>query len=125
MFHLFPWRSIIGVILVLLAWFDPLEFGFEFKAVFFILGFDFMPLFTKIIVLGIDFLLDVSGLGVFLLIQVAEAIILHLLGLGRIIEIIVKPAVVFVLIYFAGLPAWVGLLAAIVDFFLNYQKKIV
>ncbi len=124
MFQLFSWRTIIGIVLILSSWIDPFNFGMEFAAVAFILGFDLMPLISKIVIFGIDFWLSISGFGGFLLIQIAESIIFHFFALGRIVELIVKPAIVFFLIYISNLPVWLALVVAAIDFFLNYQKKL-
>ncbi|MBS3051772.1 MAG: hypothetical protein J4428_00165 [Candidatus Aenigmarchaeota archaeon] len=124
MFQLFSWRTIIGMVLILSSWIDPFNFGMEFAVVAFILGFDLMPLISKIVIFGIDFWLNISGFGGFLLIQITENIIFHFFALGRIVELIVKPAIVFFLIYISNLPVWLALLVAVIDFFLNYQKKL-
>lgn len=118
-------RQIVGLVLVTLSLLDPFSFGVGFKIVAFILGFDMMGLIPKIIIFGIDYFWNVSGFGLYLLAQVVEEIIFYLFTIGRVIELIIKPAVVFIIIFLNGFGFWLAAVAAIVDFILNWQRKIV
>ncbi|MCX8179672.1 MAG: hypothetical protein N3E38_03010 [Candidatus Aenigmarchaeota archaeon] len=119
-----PLRQITGLSLILLAWLDPFSWGEEFRIVAFIIGFDMMTLLPKIIIFGIDYFWDISGYGLFLLIQVAQEIIFDIFTIGRIIELITKPLIVFFIIYFNGFGFWLSSIAAVIDFIFNLNKKV-
>ncbi|MFH8080900.1 MAG: hypothetical protein QXO84_03415 [Candidatus Aenigmatarchaeota archaeon] len=125
MFKFDLWRQFIGLFLVILSWSDPLDWGEDFQIVFFIIGFDMMSILFKLIIFSIDYFWDISGYGLFLLIQVAEDIIFDIFTIGRIVELIVKPLVVFLIIYINGFGFWLSAMAAILDFIFNLQKKFV
>jgi len=118
-------RQVIGLLLIMLSWLDPFYWGEDFQIVAFILGFDMMTLFPKIIIFGIDYFWDISGYGLFLLIQVAEDIIFEFFTIGRIIELIVKPLIVFGIIFFNGFGFWLAAMAAVIDFIFNWERKMV
>ncbi|MEM5777625.1 MAG: hypothetical protein QXJ06_04230 [Candidatus Aenigmatarchaeota archaeon] len=116
-------RQIIGLSLIIFSWLDPFFWGEEFRIVSFILGFDIMTLFPKIIIFGIDYFWNISGYGLFLLLQVAEGLIFDFFTLSRMIELIVKPGIVFLIIFLNDFGFWLAFFAAVIDFFLNLQKK--
>jgi len=118
-------RQIIGLSLIIFSWLDPFYWGEEFQIVSFILGFDMMTLIPKIIIFGIDYFWDISGYGLFLLLQVAEDIIFHFFTLGRIIELIIKPLIIFLIILFNGFGFWLAAIAAVIDFIFNWEMKII
>lgn len=123
MFNFSFTRQIIGLILIFLSWLDPFQFGQDFQIVAFILGFDIMTIIPKVIIFGIDYFWDISGYGLFLLIQLIEDLIFHFFTLGRIIELVTKPAIIFVIIFINGFGFWLALLIAGIDFLLNFQNK--
>jgi len=116
-------RQLLGLILIILAWIDPFMLGEDFQILAFILGFDIMTLIPKVIIFGIDYFWDISGYGLFLLIQVAQDIIFDFFLVGKFIEIIIKPAVVFLIVILNGFGFWLAAIAAVLDFILNWQKK--
>jgi len=107
-----------------LAWTDPLSLGMDFQALFFILGFDIMSWIPKIIIFGMDYFWDVSGFGLFLLLQVLDDIIFEFIPLGRLIEVLVKSSIVFLIIFANGFSFWLALIVAIIDAILVLQKKL-
>lgn len=125
MFNFSLARQIIGLILVLSAWVDPFALGEDFQIVAFILGFDMMTLIPKTIIFGVDYFWDISGYGLFLLIQLIEDIVFDFFLVGRMIELVFKPGVVFFIIFVNGFGFWLAFIAAFIDFIFNWQKKIV
>ncbi|MEW6095752.1 MAG: hypothetical protein AB1567_04400 [bacterium] len=123
MFNFSLLRQLIGLILILAAWTDPFLLGPDFQIIAFILGFDMMTLIPKVAIFGIDYFWDISGYGLFLLLQVAEDILFDFFTVGRIIELILKPAVVFLIIFINGFGFWLAFIAAVIDFIFNFQKK--
>ena len=119
------WKIIIGITLLLLAWMDPFGLGRDFKIVAFILGFDLIPLIPKLIIFGLDFYFDISGLSSFLFIQLAEEIIFDLFIIGKIVNLIVKPVIIFLLILLNGLPLFLALAIAGIDLLINLEKKLI
>lgn len=117
-------RQLFGLLLILLAWVDPLSFGTDFQVVCFILGFDIMSWIPKIIIFCIDFFWDISGFGLFLLLQVVDDIIFEFLPLGKLLEILVKSGVVFLIIFANGFSFWLALIVAIIDALLIIQRKL-
>ena len=125
MLQLSSWKMIIGITLVLFAWIDPFDFGDDFQIITFILGFDALPLIPKILVFGIDYLKEISGWGLFLLILIAEEIVLEFMVAGKLIQMIVKPAIIFLLIILNDIPLLIALLVAGIDLLLNFHKKLI
>jgi hypothetical protein len=54
---------------------------------------------------------------------VAEDIIFDFFTLGRVIELIAKPLVVFSIIFFNGFGFWLAAIAAVMDFIFNWEKR--
>ncbi|MBU5690066.1 MAG: hypothetical protein QXM68_03315 [Candidatus Aenigmatarchaeota archaeon] len=116
-------RQIFGLILIFASWIDPFQLGEEFQIVAFILGFDIMTIIPKVIIFGIDYFWDISGYGLFLLLQLAEDLVFHFFTIGRIIELVAKPTIVFLIIFVNGFGFWLALIVALIDLMLNLQNK--
>lgn len=116
-------RQLIGLLLIVLAWVDPFQLGVNFRVLFFILGFDLMNLFFKIILFVGDLFLEISGLGWLLVILLGVEILIYLFDLKTIFGLIAKPLVVFGIIYLNGLGTELGIIVAGIDLLLNYSKK--
>lgn len=123
MFNFSLTRQVFGLILIFASWIDPFQLGQEFQIVAFILGFDIMTIIPKVVIFGIDYFWDISGYGLFLLLQLAEDLIFHFFTIGRIIELITKPTIVFLIIFINGFGFWLALIVAGIDFLLNLQNK--
>lgn len=114
-------KESIGIALVVLAWFDPLQLGTPFKILFFILGFDLLSLFPKIGIFLIDYFLVLSGLGWMLLFLVIAECIVELLLVGKLINLTVKPLAVFAIIYMNNFGLELALIVAGIDLLLNLR----
>ena len=119
------WKLIIGLTLLLAAWIDPFGLGRDFQIVAFILGFDLIPLIPKLIMFGVDFFYNITGLSTSLFFMLAEEIILDFFIIGKIINLAIKPAIIFILIAINGLPVFLALAVAAIDFLLNLEKKLI
>ncbi len=119
------WKVIIGIAVLIAAWIDPLDLGRDFQIIAFILGFDLIPLIPKLAIFALDFYFDISGLAGALFILLAEEIILDTFIIGKVINLIVKPTIVFLLIIINGLPVFLALVVAAIDFLLNLEKKLI
>ncbi len=119
------WKIIIGIVLLFAAWTDPLDLGKDFQTVVFILGFDLIPLIPKLVMFGIDYYYNISGLSGTLFIMLAEEIILNAFIIGKVINLFVKPAIIFILIAINGYSVYLALVVAVIDFFLNREKKLI
>ncbi len=116
-------KQTIGLALIVLAWIDPLELGMTFRMLLFILGFDLVHLIPKIIVFVADYVYDLSGLGWMLLLLIGAESALELLKLKSFINLIVKPLVVFSIIYLNELGLELAVIVAGIDLLLNIGKK--
>jgi hypothetical protein len=116
-------REIIGFFFIILAWSGPFGMGVEFQILFFILGFDFMSLIPKIVVFALDFLLGLSGIGIFMLAIIVIEAAMQLLALKPIIGYILKPLAVFMILYVNGIAIAIAFIVAGVDLLLNMSKK--
>jgi hypothetical protein len=115
--------SLIGILLITLAWVDPFELGIEFQVLFFILGFDLMGLIVKLGVFAADLYFDISGLGFYLVALIAIEALIYFLKLKKFVGYIVKPLTVFGIIYLSGLGWQLGLIIGGIDLLLNFSKK--
>ncbi len=116
-------RSLIGLLLVTVAWIDPFGLGMEFQALLFILGFDFMHLVFKLGVFAADFFLNISELGFYLVVLIGIEALIYFLKLKKLVGYIVKPLTVFGIIYLGGFGWQLGLIVGGIDLLLNYSKK--
>jgi hypothetical protein len=112
-------REIIGIALILIAWFNFFDLSLPIRILAFILGFDMISLALKIGIFALGYFLlpFLLTLGWTLLLLVATEIIssFFLIGLaGKII----KPVTVFLIGYFV-LSFELALILATIDFFLN------
>lgn len=119
------WKLLIGFTLLLSALMDPFELGADFQTIAFILGFDLIPLIPKLIMFGIDFFYNVSGLASAFFVLLAKEIIIDAFPLGKLINLIVKPAIIFILILINGLPILLAIAVAGIDLLLNLEKKLI
>jgi len=111
-------RELIGIALVVVAWFDPLHLDLTMRILIFILGFDTMSLIPKIGVFILDYFLGFAWLGWTLLILLATEIISSFLIIGKIVRLIVKPVAVFA-VAFLALGLQPALIVAGIDLLLN------
>lgn len=125
MFQLLTSAVIIGLVLWFAAWIDPFDFGRDFQIVFFILGFDLIPLIPKLVIFGFDFFYDITGLAPMMFILLAEEIVLDVFIIGKVINMVIKPAIVFMLIVINDLPLLLALIIGAIDLLLNMQKKLI
>ena len=113
----------IGLLLITLAWIDPFSLGVNYQVLFFILGFDLMHIVPKVIVFVADLFLEISGLGWLLIILLGVEFLIFIFKLKTLVGLIVKPLVVFGVIYFNRLGWELGVIVAGIDLLLNYSKK--
>ncbi len=116
-------KQTIGLALIILAWLDPLELGMTFQVLLFILGFDLVHLIPKVIIFMLDYFYDLSGLGWMLLLLIGVESALELLKIKSFINLVAKPLVVFLIIYFNNLGLELAVIIAGIDLLLNIGKK--
>ena len=120
-------RLTIGLILIVLAWFDPFNFGLSFRIVLFVLGFDMLSLVIKIGIFIVDYLLSYYlvgvGIGWMLILLLIAEVITKFLFLKWIVDLIVKPVVVFVILFYNGIIWEAAIIVAGIDLLLNLTKK--
>ncbi|MDI6826528.1 MAG: hypothetical protein QMD36_05100 [Candidatus Aenigmarchaeota archaeon] len=115
-------RQTIGLALIVLAWFDPLNLGIKFRIVLFILGFDMVSLLVKFVVFGIDYFLGI-GIGWILLLLVAAEIVTKFLFVKSFLDSVLKPLAVFVILILSNLGLEIAIIVAGIDLLLNMTKK--
>jgi uncharacterized membrane protein len=113
-------REIVGLALVVIAWFNFFEIELPIRILMFILGFDLMSLALKfgvfvISYFGISFF---ASLGWTLLLLVVTEVVSSFLLIGLIGKLLIKPTAVFTVAYLA-LGFQPALILAAIDFFLN------
>jgi len=119
-------RSLLGIALVMVAWFNPLGIDLYLRILMFILGFDMMSIVLKVGIFVIGFFgvfPGVTNLGFTLLILMAVEIITTLLIVGLIARMILKPLAVFVVAFLAGISLQPSLIVAAIDLILNLDVK--
>jgi|GEM_PF-1999087 len=120
--------TLIGLIVALLAWFNPLELDMPLRIALFIIGFDMMGIILKIILFWANFVFPVFGEGFnsfswTLLILLTPEIAFIVTGLSRHYRLIIKPVIVFVAAYISlGLQP--ALAVAAVDLVVNLTQKV-
>ena len=114
-------KNIIGLCLIVISWFNLLDLSLVWRVVFFVIGFDLMSIWFKLLIFGIDFLFfetlgNLSWLMVIL--PAVDMIAKYVLPLG----ILLKPLVLFGILYFSNFNLYVCLAIAIVDLLINVRR---
>ena len=120
--------NILGLALVVIAWFNPFDFSFLIRVVIFILGFDIMGLVPKIGLFAIYFFYPVFGetfgfLSWTLFLLFIAEIVLTILQIEAPFRFLVKPVAVFATAFLA-LGFQPALIAAAIDLIFNLTHKI-
>jgi len=110
-------RYILGFTLIGIAWFNPVTLPDEFRLIIFLLGFDLLPLIPKVVVFGVDFLLEVFEplLAWTVLIAIFIDILLKLVLFGPLYSYVLKPTGIFFIAYLNGLSIELCVALAILD----------
>ena len=116
-------KQLVGLLFITLAWIDPFNLGVEFQVLFFILGFDLTHIILKLVLFVAEMFLNISGLGWYLIGFIAVEALFHFLKLKGLLKYIIKPLVVFLIIFINGLGIELGIVVAGIDLLLNYTKK--
>ncbi len=116
-------KQSLGLLLIIIAWVDPFELGTSFQVLFFILGFDLTGLILKLVLFAADMFLGISGLGWYLLIFIAVEVLFNVLKLKKLLRYLIKPIVVFLIIFMNGLGWELGIIVGGIDLLLNFSKK--
>ena len=117
-----------GLLIVLIAWFNPFALGMFVRVAIFILGFDMMRMEAKLAVFALNFFIPVFGdaFGMFswtlLLLFMAELIIIAIEA-DKPYRLLVKPASVFATA-FLSLGLQPALVVAGTDLLINLTHKI-
>ena len=116
-------RQLIGLALIIIAWFNFLGLGDIARIVVFIIGFDMLNLFSKILVFGVDYFIGLSGLGLILGLIVLVEAVATLLFLGKFLNYILKPLAVFIILFTNGIALEIAVIVAGIDLLLNMTKR--
>jgi len=118
-----PLKQLLGILLIVLAWLDPFELGTSFQVLFFILGFDLVGFFMQIVIFAADMLLGISDLGWHLIIFIMVEGLFYFLKIKTLFSYVVKPLVVFGIIFMGGFGWELGVIVGGIDLLLNVGKK--
>ena len=116
-------RQFIGLVLIIIAWFNFLDLGDIARIIVFIIGFDMLNLFSKILVFGVDYFIGLSGLGLILGLIVLVEVLATLLFLGKFLNYILKPFAVFIILFTNGIALEIAIIVAGIDLLLNMTKR--
>ncbi len=124
-------RDLIGLALVVLAWFNPLGVTFLFRIVLFILGFDMMTMIPKVGLFAMNYFFPTFGdifgyLSYTLLFLFLSELIIMLLHLDVPFNLFIKPLAVFVTTLLALGPIYgtqPAFVAVGIDLLLNLSHK--
>jgi hypothetical protein len=116
-------REGLGTLVIVIIWTGSVSMGLEAKILLFILAFDLMSLVPKIAIFILDFFMDISGTGIFLLgLVVAEAVV-QLLDINLLFGYVLKPLAVFGILYASNISMPIAALGAGIDLLLNISKQ--
>ncbi len=116
-------KQLLGLLLIVTSLIDPFELGSSFQVLFFILGFDLTGLILKLLLFAADMFFKISGLGWYLAIFIAVEVLFNLLNLKKLLGYVVKPMVVFLIIFMNGFGWELGIIVGGIDLLLNFSKK--
>lgn len=114
-------RNIIGLYFIVISWFNLLGLNLAWRTVFFVIGFDLMSLWFKLLVFGIDFLFfetlgDLSWLMIIL--PAIDIVAKYVLPLW----ILAKPALLFAILYFSKFSLYMCVGIALADLLINVRR---
>jgi hypothetical protein len=115
-------RQVIGLVLIIIAWVNPLNLGENFRIILFILGFDMIFLFIKFLVFGIDYFLGI-GIGWFLIFSIIAEVVTKFFFAKSFLGLLLKPLAVFAILYLSNLSLEIAIIVAGIDLLLNMTKK--
>jgi hypothetical protein len=120
--------TIVGIILAVIAWFNPFALDMLIRVAIFIIGFDMMGIWPKVIIFLIGFFFPFFGesFGMFswalVFILLAELLVI-VLGAGKPYRLFIKPSAVFLTAFFSlGLQP--ALVVVGIDLLINLTHKI-
>ena len=119
---------IVGIVLALFAWFNPLGLGMLLRASLFILGFDMMGIAAKIGIFALNFFVPVFGeaFGIFswtLLLLFGSELVILLTKVAQGYRLAIKPLAVFVATFLSlGLQPAIAI--AGIDLLINMTDRI-
>jgi len=121
-------RQTIGLVLIVIAWIDPFSLGLPFRIVLFVLGFDMLSLVIKLGIFIVEYLLSHyfgSGVGIgwFLILLLIAELMTKFLLFKWIVDLIIKPVLVFVILFYNGIIWEAAIIVAGIDLLLNLTKK--
>lgn len=119
---------LVGIVLALFAWFNPLGLDMMLRVSFFILGFDMMGIIAKIGIFALNFFFPVFGnmFGIFswtLLLLFASELVVLLTPIAQEYRLAIKPLAVFVTA-FLPLGLQPALVVAGIDLLVNMTDRI-
>jgi len=120
-------KDLIGLGLVFISWYNPLDLSMFLRIAIFVVGFDLMGIFMKIVFFLLNLLFPFFGpttsiLSWILVVLMGIEIILSFLKIMKILLKIVKPAIVGAAIYFVTSDLQLALIAAGIDLVLNLKR---
>lgn len=110
-------KDFIGIILIFVAFFNPFNLDFIFRLILFILAFDLLSFLPKIAIFIFDFLFGFTGLGVLLIFLFFADVLSKIISAS--LSMILKPLIVFGLIYLVNPDLGLSLFSSMVNFLIN------
>jgi len=119
-------RNAFGLVLIFLAWFNPLSFGLPIQIALLILGFDAIGIIVKLLLFILNLFFPLLGsagsfLTLTLLLLMVVEILISLLGSISSLILIVKPVIIFITIFFGMGNIQLALIIAGLDLILNLK----
>jgi len=120
-------RSTVGLALIFLAWFNPLNFVLPVRIALFILGFDATDIIIKLLLFIINFFYPLLGNeGSFLvwtlLFLMGGEVLVSKLGILHSLLSAIKPLVIFITVFFGMGNFQLALIIAGIDLILNLKR---
>jgi len=120
-------KNLLGLVLILLAWFNPFGLIFPFRLAFFILGFDLARWITKLLLFVINFFFPLLGeKGLFLVWTLLFLLVLEFIfshsKIFKALMITSKLLVIFFSVWFGLKDFQLALIIAGIDLILNLKN---
>ena len=110
-------KDLIGFSLVCLSFFNPFNLNLPLRLSLFLIGFDLMSFLPKVAIFLFDFFIGFSGLGILLLFLLFVDILAKIILSG--LAVIVKPLLIFLLLYYVNPNLAISFAASAVNFLIN------
>jgi hypothetical protein len=110
-------KDLIGIVLIILAWFNPIQADIILRILIFILGFELMSFFVKLVMLIFGIIFPIFELlPIFLIALFILELILSFIITGMVFSLVFRPIILIIIGFLVSNSAIPSISIGIIDF---------